>query len=97
MKIFSWREKDLSHLDSCTSKCDNEVQCIIHSQAITNRLSDTFNDATKVTKSHIPIVNTLVRIHVPEEHEVMDNNVSHLNHDRPIRSKNASHHKKGEK
>ena len=43
-------------------------------QEISNRLPDTFNDVTKVTKSHIPIVNTLARINVPKEHGEMDNN-----------------------
>ena len=54
----------------------NEVQRIIRLQEIENRLPDAFNDATKVTTSHILIVNTLIRIHVPKEYEEKDNNVS---------------------
>ena len=53
---FFWNEKRLSHLDLCTSKCENEVQRIIHLQAIANRLFDAFNDTTKVTKSHIQLL-----------------------------------------
>lgn len=38
-----------------------------------NRLSDVFNDAAKVTKSHIPTINNPARIVVLEEqHEEMD-------------------------
>ena len=33
---FSWREKDLTHLDPRTSECENEVQRIIRLQEITN-------------------------------------------------------------
>ena len=91
---FSWKEKDLTHLDLIISKCKNEVYHIIHLQEITNRLPDAFNDAPKVTKSHIPTVNTLVRIHVPEEHEKKDNNVPRLKHGRPIRSKDVALYKK---
>ena len=61
---------------------------------IVNRLLDVFNDAAKVTKSHIPTINTPARIHVPEEHEKMDNNVSCLKRSRLIRSKDTSPHKK---
>ena len=66
---------------------------IIHLQAIANRLSDAFNDTTKVTKSHILTVNTLAQIHVPEKHEEMNNNVLCLKLGRPIGSKDVGSHK----
>ena len=66
VKVFSWNEKNLSQLDLRTSECENEVQRIIHLQAIANRLPDAFNDATKVTKSHILAVNAPARIAIPE-------------------------------
>ena len=47
---------------------------LLRLQEIANRLPDTFNDAAKVTKSHVPTVNTPARIHVPKEHEEKDNN-----------------------
>ena len=92
--ILSWRENDLTHLDQCTPECEKEVHRIIHLQEITNRLPDAFNDATKVTKSHIPAVNTPARIYVPEEHKEMDENVPRQKRGRPIGSKNATPRKK---
>ena len=50
VKVFSWNEKNLSQFNPRTPECENEVQRIIHLQAIANRLPDAFNDATKVTK-----------------------------------------------
>ena len=66
-------------------------------QAIANRLFDAFNDEAKVTKSHIPTVNTPTRIHVPEEHKKMANNVPHLKRDRPIGSKDTTTYKMRER
>ena len=54
-----------------------------------NRLSDVFNDATKVTKSHISTVNTPARIYIPEEPKEMDDNVPRQKRGRPIGSKDA--------
>ena len=93
-KEFSWREKDLTHLDLRTSECENEVQRIIHLQEIANRLPDPFNDATNVTKSHIPTINTPARIHVLEEHEKKDSNVLQLKLGRPIGLRDITPHKK---
>ena len=91
---FSQREKNLTHLDSRTSECENEVQRIIRLQEIANRLPDAFNDATKVTKSYIPAVNTPTRIHVPEEHKEKDNNAPRLKHGRPLGSRDIALRKK---
>ena len=91
---FSWREKDLTHLDPRTSECENEVQQIIRLQEIANRLPDAFNDATKVTKSHIPAVNTPARIHVLEEHEEKDNNAPRLKRGRSLGSRDVALRKK---
>ena len=81
--------KSLSHLDPRTHECENEVQRIIHLHAIANRLLNAFNDVAKVTKSHILVVNSPVRIIVPEEHAEMDQNVPHLKSGRSIRSNNT--------
>ena len=78
VKVFSWNEKILSQFDPRTPECENEVQRIIHLHAIANRLPDAFNDATKVTKSHIPTVNAPTRIAVPEEQAKMDENPPQL-------------------
>ena len=63
-------------------------------QEITNRLSDAFNDATKVIKFYVPVVNTLTRIHVPEEHEENDNNAPRLKRGRPLGSRDVALRKK---
>ena len=71
------------------------MQRIIHLQAITNRLPDAFNDATKVMKSHIPAVNAPTRITVNaparivvlEGQAKMDENPPQLKRGRPIGSK----------
>ena len=65
------------------------MQRIIHLQAIANRLPDAFNDATKVTKSHIPAVNAQARIVVLEGQAKMDENPPQLKRGRPIRSKDT--------
>lgn len=43
------------------SEYENGINGIIHLQSIANRLLDVFNDASKVTKSHISAVNIPVR------------------------------------
>ena len=65
-------------------------------QEIANRLPNAFNDAVKVTKSHIPTVNSPARIYVLKEHKEMDDNVSRQKRGRPIESKNVVTHKKKE-
>ena len=60
---FSWNEKSLSHLDSCTFECENEVQCIVHLE---------FNDVAKVNKSYIPTMNALAKIVVTKQLEAMN-------------------------
>ena len=87
VKVFSWNEKILSQFDPRTPECENEVQRIILLQAIANRLPDAFNDATKVTKSHILAVNAPARIVVPEGQAKMDENPLQLKRGRPIGSK----------
>ena len=89
VKVFYWNEKNLSQFDPRTPECENEVQRIIHLQAIANRLPDAFNDATKVMKSHIPVVNAPARIAVPEGQAKMDENPPQLKRGRPIGSKDT--------
>ena len=89
VKVFSWNEKNLSQFDPRTPECENEVQRIIHLQAIANRLPDAFNDATKVMKSHIPAVNAPARIAVPEGQAKMDENPPQLKRFKPIGSKDT--------
>ncbi|BBN67488.1 transposable element gene [Prunus dulcis] len=54
---LSWNVSTLSHLDPHTAQCENEVRRIVHLQSIANQMPDAFNDAAKVTKSHIPAAN----------------------------------------
>jgi hypothetical protein len=91
VESISWTAKDLSHLDPRTRECDYEIQRIIHLQAIVNRLPDAFNDAAKVTKSHIPASNVLARIIVLEEHVKMDDKPTNLKFGRPMGSKDIVH------
>jgi len=84
VKVFSWNKKNLSQLDLKTPEWENEVQCIIHLQAMINRLADAFNDSTKIMKSYIPSANVPARIAIPEGHVKMDQNPPHLKCGRPI-------------
>ena len=54
----------MTHLDPRTNQCELEVQRIIHFQNLANQLPDAFIDTKKVTKSYIPIANTLAWIDV---------------------------------
>ena len=56
----------MSHFDLCTNQCELEVQRIIHFQNLANQLSFAFIDTKKLTKSHIPSINTSARIDVPK-------------------------------
>ena len=56
----------MSHFDPHTNQCEIEVQRIIHLKNLANQLADAFIDTKKVTKSHIPATNTLIRIDVLE-------------------------------
>ena len=55
----------MSHLDPHTAQSETEVRRIIDLQSITQSMPDAFNDLAKVTRSHIPDVNTPARIDVP--------------------------------
>ena len=63
-------------------------------QEIANRLPNAFNNATKITKSHVPAVNTSAHIHVPEKNEEKDNNTPRLKHGRPLGSRDVAPRKK---
>lgn len=41
----------------CIQDCKREVKCILHLIYLVNKLLDSFNDATNVTKSHICTTN----------------------------------------
>ena len=58
----------MPHFDPHTNQCELKVQRIIHLQNLANQLADAFIDTKKVTKSHNPATNTLVRIDVLEGH-----------------------------
>ncbi|KAM1890817.1 hypothetical protein ACFX14_034164 [Malus domestica] len=62
---LTWDVPTLSHFDPRSTQCENEVKRIIHLQSIANNMLDAFNDASKVTKSHIPTANAPVRMDVP--------------------------------
>ena len=74
-----------------TAQCDKEVQRITHLQKITSQLLDTLTDTAKVTKSYIPIANTLAMINIPiGKTDIMAANESfmtRLKHGRPLGSK----------
>lgn len=56
----------LSQLDPCTRECGLEVQKIVHLQRLANQLPNTFTDPKRVTKSDISVLNSPIRIDVPE-------------------------------
>ncbi|XP_070664518.1 uncharacterized protein [Malus domestica] len=62
---LTWVVPTLSHFDPRSTQCENEVKMIVHLQSISNQMRDTFNDAMKVTKSHIPAANAPAKIDVP--------------------------------
>ncbi|KAM1164417.1 hypothetical protein PS2_023728 [Malus domestica] len=64
-KELTWVVPTLSHFDPRSIQCENEVKRIVHLQSIANQMPDAFNDAMKVTKSHIPAANAPARIDVP--------------------------------
>ncbi|KAM1768502.1 hypothetical protein ACFX12_046463 [Malus domestica] len=64
-KKLTWVVPTLSHFDPHSTQCENEVKKIVHLQSIANQMSDAFNNAMKVTKSHISATNAPARIDVP--------------------------------
>ena len=80
----------MSHLDPCTRQCELEAQRIVHLQGLANQLPNAFTDIKKVTKSHVPAVNTPTHIDVPEgqlENAIANESKTHLKRGRPISSK----------
>ena len=63
---ITWNPSVMSHFDPRTNQSELEVQRIIYLQNIANKLPDAFTNTKKVTKSHVPIENTLARIDVLE-------------------------------
>ena len=64
---ITWNASTMSYLDPRTNQCELEVQMVIHLHNLTNQLPDAFIDTKKVTKSNIPVVNTLAWIDFPIE------------------------------
>ncbi|KAM2233294.1 hypothetical protein EV2_012216 [Malus domestica] len=62
---LTWVVPTLSHFDPRNTHCENEAKMIVHLQGNANQMSDAFNDALKVTKSHILAANAPTRIDVP--------------------------------
>ncbi|CAL2237733.1 unnamed protein product [Prunus armeniaca] len=85
--------KSLSHLDPYTNQSECEVQRIIHLQSIANQLPDAFTNIKKVTKSHIPAVNTPAWIDVPESQYDSTLKVR-LKRGRPVGAKDKNPRKK---
>ena len=79
----------LSNFDPRTNQCELEVQRIIHLHNLGNLLSDAFVDAKKVKKSHIPTVNALAWIEIPEEQKANEYKTC-LKRGRPIGSKDIA-------
>ncbi|XP_021830713.1 uncharacterized protein LOC110770803 [Prunus avium] len=89
---LSWDVPTLSHVDPRTAKCENEVRRIIHLQSIANQMPNAFNDATKVTKSHIPAANAHARIDGHNRQNNLPTNdlsVGRLKRGRPLGSKDS--------
>ncbi|KAM1848657.1 hypothetical protein ACFX14_012762 [Malus domestica] len=96
-KELTWVVPTLSHFDPRTLQCENEVKMIVHLQSIANQMPDAFNDAMKVTKSHIPAANAPARIDVPVgQNKVAANDSSgaRLKRGRPPGSKDSAPRKR---
>ena len=76
----------MSHFDPHTNYCELEIQRIIHLKILANQLPYAFIDTKKVTKSHIPTVNTPTRIDASERQLTNESKIR-LKRGRPIGSK----------
>ena len=66
---------------------------IVHLQGIANQMPNAFNDASKVTKSHIPATNAPARIDVPVGQNKMaanDSSSARLKRGRTLGSKDSA-------
>lgn len=87
---LKWDNPTLSYLDPRTPQCENEVRRIVLLQDMANKLPDGFNDAAKVTKSHVPAMNAPARIGVPEGTNLKSNeSVARQKRGRPIGSRDT--------
>jgi hypothetical protein len=64
---IEWNASGMQSLDPRTSESKLEVQRIIHLQGLANKLPDAFTDHKRVTRLHIPVVNTPKRVQVPQK------------------------------
>ena len=79
----------MSHFDHHTNQCELEVQRINHLQNLANQLPNAFIEIKRVTKSHIPTMNALARIDLPEGQLTNESQIC-LKHRRPIGSKDIT-------
>ena len=89
----------MSHLDPRTRQRELEVQRIIHLQGLANQLPYALIDIKKVTKSHVPAVNTPTHIDVLErqlENVIESEFKTCLKCGKPIGSKDSVLRKKNE-
>ena len=96
-KELTWVVPTLSHFNPRSTQCENKVKMIVHLQSIANQMPDAFNDAMKVTKSHIPAANAPARIDVPVgQNKVAANDSSgaRLKRGRPPGSKDSAPRKR---
>ncbi|KAM2860900.1 hypothetical protein COP2_026148 [Malus domestica] len=96
-KELTWVVPTLSHFDTRSMQCENEVKMIVHLQSIANHMPDAFNDAMKVTKSHIRAANAPAKIDVPVgQNKVVANDLSgaRLKRGRPPSSKDSAPRKR---
>ncbi|PIN26676.1 hypothetical protein CDL12_00569 [Handroanthus impetiginosus] len=95
VKEIDWNVSSLSHLDSRTKPCEQEVLKIIHLQNIANQLLSAFTNLLKVMKSHIPAANAPIQIEVLVGQSVNANETKpRLKCGRPIDSKNKNPRKR---
>lgn len=59
---LQWHATSPFWSDPRTRQCESEVQRILHLTRIADELPDAFNDATQVTRSHIPAANVPARL-----------------------------------
>jgi hypothetical protein len=87
----TWNTSSISYLDPWSGQCELKVQKIIHLQRMTNELPDAFINTKRVTKSHIPTLNTPARIDItPAEVTIQ------IKRGRPIGSKDKNPRNKKE-
>lgn len=91
---ITWYVPSLLYQDSYNKSWEENVKKIVHLQGLANQLPDSFTDMKRVTKSHIPAVNTPARIEIPKQNDIASTSKARQKRGRPIGSKDKNPRKR---